>query len=173
MSDIIIRPAPAQSEMVLGEVKSVPSINIIHEDKKMEENNRKSNELCQTLRVIDNICGPYTEYLNFNKCLKPEIRVILDLHQTTMLFLGLKIAAKNVIDMQYMNIQNPSSQVKVAMEKTYDNLDSLTDNIRKSMEEMSLTMQSLILASKSEQVTTSQETILTDMKDISKSKLPC
>jgi len=181
MSDVIIRPAPAQAEMVSGSIRSIPLINIGAEDKKSDENNKQIKDLSKVLRAIDNVCGPLTEYLKFNQCLKPEIRVILDINQTTLMLLGLKVMVKNLVDIQYMDIQNPSSQLKDSMEKTYTNLETLTNDITKSMQEMSLTMQSLILQiphqvsqqTPSQTVYHPKESILSAMKESSRNKLPC
>lgn len=171
MTDSIIRPAPPQAQVI-----STESQVAINSTEKKSKENDKIKDLRRILRVIDNICGPFNEYLKFNQCLKPEVRVLLDLNQSTMAFLAMKTLTKNLIDYQYMDIQEPSNQLMKAMEKTYANIDSVSDAIINSMKEMVTIMQNDITQNSPPETPTSpelsQESILSAMTAKSEGRLP-
>lgn len=105
---------------------------------KKEEQIRR---LKSNLRLVNNVCGPIQQYVDFQQCLMPEIRVALDINQWMMLILGGKAAIKSFIDESYIGIRDPPADLNESMESAYDSIDSVTDSMAKSMKEIVILLQ--------------------------------
>ena len=69
------------------------------------------------------------------------MRISFDLNQWIVMILALKAAGKNFIDEQYMDIENPPSDLNESMIRSYDNIDKVVDDFVKSITDIVLVLQ--------------------------------
>ena len=148
----IIDPAPAQTAISSIDCIACPS-GAVKEDEtkkvadKAADREMMIKDLSKTLRSINNVCDPINDYLKFRQCISPEVNVIIDLSQWSMVMYGIKAATKSAIDHDYMNIENPPDSLKESMIKAYSELDTVSDSFANSMKDVITLVQNKLVPS--------------------------
>ena len=150
-SEQIIQPAPAQTSVSTptnARTSSPQSNNNSSSNSSRREgaSNRSSREdhirsLMKQLRIINNVCGPLTQYMAFQQHMSPEMRVVIDVNQWVGLMFAAKVGITSVIDQDYMDIVDPPESLKKSMETAYSNIDSVTNSFTESMKQIITVMQ--------------------------------
>lgn len=131
----------------------------------------KINELRTKLQIINSVCEPICEFLNFHNSMNPEIRAVVDINHWMFLIYGLKAVVKELIDVEYLDIVEPPVPLKESMKKAYSNLNSVSDGFKSSMEEISLLLQDKLLHCATKSPDKSKE-ILVNMNKSDENILP-
>ena len=164
-SNQIIHPAPDQTVV---SPNTRPSVAEVVNVAKVEAEQREEaiKNLSKKLRTINNTCHPLNDYIKFQQCISPDIRVLLDLNQMMMFLCAIKASVKSNIDCEYMDITNPPESLKASMEKAYASVDFVADSFVVSLKQIVALMQSRL----TKHECNSSTGVLSSM--ISESKLP-
>jgi hypothetical protein len=151
----IVNPAPSNTCILPSSSISCCLCEQVHGDSRSEVHNTNSHVeaikredkikcLNRQLRLINNTCGPIDEYIKFQTCLNPRLRMLSDINQWMLLMYTMKAVIKTDIDHEYMDITNPPDQLKMSMATAYDNLNLVSESFATSMKEILLLIQSEI-----------------------------
>lgn len=138
-ADPIIQPAPAQATVTTNQ-STTTSTTETHSKNSEETNESRIKNLMKELRTINNVCASLNDFVKFQENIPPETRVIIESSYWVAFMYGLKAATKTMIDDKYMDITEPSQQLKQSMEKAYTSLDTVSDSFSRSMKDIIATM---------------------------------
>jgi len=137
----------------------------------IQRREKSIKDLTKELRRITNLCEPMCAYTTYQTNMNPEVRILSDINQWSILLFTLKYSVKTSIDMSYLDITDPPESLKQAMEKAYKSLDVVSESLIKSMKEVGDFLQSRITNTE----TDNKQPILNQMKtdsELLNSKLP-
>lgn len=124
----VINPAPDQTTLSIDN-KSLTM---------KRDRSAQIEELKSYLCSVNNICEPINNYIKFQSCMNqtPEVKTLLMINQSVLLFNVLKSYIKNDINQDYMVIKDQPENLTESMTKTYDNLDALCESFTSSMKDV-------------------------------------
>ncbi|CAH6420049.1 Hypothetical protein HVR_LOCUS1082 [uncultured virus] len=165
VQEIIISPAPAQvsvadviengriaavaqrtqtEEQRRTRVAEAERIRVENEEK-AKTREEKIKDFKRQTRILNNICGPFAEYMKFQQGINPEMRVIMDINQWMIMMLAAKSAITTMMEDNYVDIENPPEDVKTAMGTIYNNIDIVSQSFTNSMNQIVSMMQNQII----------------------------
>lgn len=135
--DLLIDPAPA--EVSVDERTRDQNERIREENERIREENerkRKIKNFKEQARLINNICGPMEDYINFKQNLPSETKIIMDINQWIMTVLSTKALIITNIENIYSEIEDPPKDIKNDMSLIHENITKITTKSMESLNQM-------------------------------------